>query len=56
MSYVELVLHGSVKEHRGPVMKLQNTFSPLSQDIMVGKVMEKPPDGMNITNLMQWLL
>ncbi|PHU29005.1 hypothetical protein BC332_01098 [Capsicum chinense] len=38
MSYADLLVTGPTQENRKPVMKLQNSFSPLVQEIMVAKM------------------
>lgn len=43
MSYAELVMHGSVRESKGPAMKIQNSSSPLPMDVKASEDMGRPP-------------
>lgn len=44
ISYADLLVTVPTREHKKPVMKLQNSFSPLVQEDMVGKIAGRPPD------------
>lgn len=44
MSHAALVRHGTTRESGGPATKLQNSFSPLSQEGMVDQHTGRPPD------------